>query len=258
MKRILLLAIPLLLLGCASECAPLEDPVEPRAVLQQIANALPRASFGWGEAPGLVEMAASTRAEGERPKPQPLKATEDGFRVIVNVYRPRAIWIPYEAVKSTHYSWRPFPNALVAPLLILPWQVVRTTLVLDRKAIGGFDEAIARDTERLEAVSRETGLGGPWSHAQGVKNKILDDEDAHGAGSITLHFEYSEPVPAWFPIGGRAEELGSAFAWIAAHPDVVLEPKPEEAEKDPESPDPEGSEETKDPNHLPPAADEGE
>lgn len=254
MKRILLLAIPLLLLGCASECAPLEDPVEPREVLQQIANALPRASFGWGEAPGLVEMAASTRAEGARPKPPPLKATEDGFRVIVNVYRPRAIWIPYEAIKSTHYSWRPFPNVLVAPLLILPWQVVRTTVVLDRKAIGGFDEALARDTERLEAVSRETGLGGPWSHAQGVKNKILDDEDAHGAGSITLHFEYSEPVPAWFPIGGRAEELGGAFDWIAAHPDIVLEPKPEGegegadgAEKSPPS---------EDPDYIPPAPDE--
>lgn len=255
MKRILLLAIPLLLLGCASECAPLEDPVQPREVLQEIANALPRASFGWGEAPGLVEMAASTRAEGKRPEPPPLKATEEGFRVIVNVYRPRAIWIPYGAIKSTHYAWRPFPNALVAPLLIVPWQVVRATLVLDRTAIAGFDAALARDTDRLEAVSRETGLGGPWSHAQGVKNKILDDEDAYGAGTITLHFEYSEPVPAWFPIGGRAEDLGRAFAWIAKQPDLVLEPKPEGEGSEKSAEDTEG---VKDPDYIPPAPDETE
>lgn len=255
MKRILLLALPLLLLGCATEVVPLEDPVEPREVLQQIANALPRASFGWGEAPGLVEMAASTRAEGARPQVQPLLATEDGFRVILNVYRPRAIWIPYEAIKKAHYSWRPFPNVLVAPLLIVPWQVVRTTLVLDRTAIGGFDAALERDTQRLEAVSRETGLGGPWSHAQGVKNKILDDEDAFGEGTITLHFEYSEPVPAWFPIGGRAEELGAAFAWIAKHPDIVLEPKAEEegSKESAEAPKNESGEDV-----LPPADDEGQ
>lgn len=216
-------------------------------MLQQIANALPRATFGFGDSPGLVEMAASTRSEGPRIAPPELKATEDGFRVIVNVYRPRAVWIPYAAIKSTSYDWRPIPNALVAPLLIVPWQVVRATIVLDRSAIGGFDEALARDTKRLEEISRETGFGGPWGHAQGVRNKVLDDEDEYGEGMIALHFAFSEPVPAWIPIGGRAEDLAGAFAWMAAHPDLVLEAKPVEEEPKEPAP-PEGD--------LPPAEDE--
>lgn len=223
--------IPLLFLlslacaGCATEVSAPEGELEPREVFQRLANALPRASFGWGETSGLVEMAASTRAEGARPQRPEVKATEDGFRLVIDVYRPRAVWIPYEAIKSARYEWKTFPNVLIVPFLIVPWQVVRATIVLDRGAIGGFDEALERDAKRLESISRETGLGGPWSHAQNVRGKILDDEAEFGPGTLAVYFDYSEPVPPWFPIGGRARDLAADFAWAAAHPDVKLSPR---------------------------------
>ena len=227
--QLFLLPCALVAGGCATEVAAPEGEVEARQVFQRIANALPRASFGWGETSGLVEMAASTRAEGPRPQPPELKATEDGFRLVVDVYRPRGIWVPYQAIRSARYEWKVFPNALVVPFVVIPWQVVRATIVLDRGAIQGFDQALERDAKRLEAISRETGLGGPWSHAQNVRGKVLDDEDEFGPGSLAIYFDYSEPMLPWIPIGGRAEDLAGDFAWAAAHPGVELPPREEEA-----------------------------
>lgn len=223
--RALLLLLPLLA-GCASQvAAPAE--VDRRQVYQRIANTLPQASFGWGERPGVVDMAASTKAEGPLPELPRLKATERGFMVVVDVYRPRQVWIPYRAIESCWTEWQAFPNAVLVPLLLVPFQVNTAKVVIDVQAVEGFLGGLERDIKRLEQISREIGLGGPWSHAQNVRAKLADDAAVYGAGKLALHVSYATPWFPWWPVGGEAEETAGAFAWAAANPDAPeLEPQP--------------------------------
>jgi hypothetical protein len=209
------------LLALASGCrTPAEVPqdVEPRAMYQAVANALPRASFGWGTPPGIVSMSASAKAEGAAPEPEQPVANERQFRLIVEVYRARNVSIPYGAIEQVHYGWRPFPNALLAPLLIVPLQLVRATVVFDGAKVQGFLSSVEHDITRLEQISREIGLGGPWSHAQDVKEKLADDAAEYGPGRVSVHFDYLMPIPAAFPMRTRARETAEAFAWCQANP----------------------------------------
>lgn len=239
LRRRLALALPGLLLvaGCATPAAPPPEPVEARAMFQRIANELPRADLGLGTPPGVVEYSASAKAEGKAPEPEPLKATERGFAVRVHVYRPRTVTIPYAAIDAVTYGWRPIPNAVLAPLLIVPLQRVGVTVVVDGAKVSGLLDQIERECVRLEAVSREIGLGGPWSHAQDVRAKLQGDAAAHGPGRITIELDRFVPVPAWFPRGGAVSDVAAAFEWARLHPTVTLPPKPEEkappAEKKP-------------------------
>ena len=223
--RLLLLLLPLLA-GCATQvAAPAE--VDRRQVYQRIANTLPQASFGWGERPGVVDMAASTKAEGPLPELPRLKATERGFMVVVDVYRPRQIWIPYSAIESCWTEWQAFPNAVLVPLILVPFQINTAKIVIDVASVEGFLGNLERDIKRLEQISREIGLGGPWSHAQNVKAKLADDAAVYGAGKLALHVSYATPWFPWWPVGGAARETAEAFAWAAANPDAPeLEPEP--------------------------------
>lgn len=226
-RPLLLLALPLLLTaGCVTPVAAPTYEVDRRVVYQRIANALPLADFGWGTAPGVVEMAKSVHDAGPAPKPPPLVANERGFRIRMHVFRPRSEWIPYAAITQARYTWRTFPNVLFIPLLVVPLQWVDAEVVLDTDKIDGFDSRLRSDLKRLEAISREIGLGGPWSFAQNVKAKQAEDAAELGAGKLVLHFGYVIPGPPYVPLGGQAEETAVAFAWAAAHPDAPkLKPK---------------------------------
>lgn len=219
-----LLAALALLTGCRTVAEPPPD-AEPRAMYQQVANALPRASFGWGSPPGIVDLAASSRAEGPAPAPEPPVANERGVRLIVEVLRPRNVTIPYAAIEQVTYGWRPLPNALLSPLLVVPLQLVRATVVFDAAKVDGFLASIDDDVRRLEAISREVNMGGPWSHAQDVKAKLAADAAEYGPGRVSLHFDYAVPVPAAIPYRTPARRTAEAFAWCAAHADApVREP----------------------------------
>lgn len=212
-----LLTLVALAAGCRTPAEVPQD-VEPRAMYQAIANALPRASFGWGTPPGIVSMSASAKAEGEAPEPEQPVANERQFRLIVEVYRARNVSIPYGAIEQVHYGWRPFPNALLAPLLIVPLQLVRATVVFDGAKVQGFLSSVEHDITRLEQISREIGLGGPWSHAQDVKQKLADDAAEYGPGRVSVYFDYLVPIPAAFPMRSRARLTAEAFAWCQANP----------------------------------------
>lgn len=209
------------LVALASGCrTPAEVPqdVEPRAMYQAVANALPRASFGWGTPPGVVSMSASAKAEGEAPEPEQPVCNERQFRLVVEVYRPRNASIPYSAIEQVHYGWRPFPNAVLAPLIIVPLQLVRATVVFDGAKVSGFLSSIESDITRLEQISREVGLGGPWSHAQDVKAKLADDAAEYGPGRVSVNFDYVVIMPSAIPMRRRARETAEAFAWCQANP----------------------------------------
>jgi hypothetical protein len=235
---------PLVALALATGCTtpvPAPAKAEQRQVYQTIANALPRAHFGWGDAPGMIEMTASARAEGKPPELPQLKATERGFTLNLHVYRPRQVWIPYPAVAACSVEWPAVPNVFLVPLLVVPFQSARATIVLDTSVLEGFHAALESDLKRLEQISREIGLGGPWSHAQHVRAKVADDAAIHGEGKLAIHFDYGVGWFAWWPSGGEAERVAEALAWAGAHPDApALEPKPEEAPQPGDAPD-EGS-----------------
>ncbi len=223
----LCLALPsLLLAACATPATPPPEPVEARAMFQRIANELPRADLGIGTPPGIVDYSASAKAEGPAPEPEPLKATERGFSLRVHVYRPRTVTIPFTAIDAVTYGWRPIPNALLAPLLVVPLQRVGVTVIVDGSKVSGLLDQIERECVRLEAVSREVGMGGPWSHAQSVRAKLADDAAAHGAGRVSIDFDRLVPVPAWFPRNGAVSDVAAAFEWARLHPTETLPPPP--------------------------------
>ena len=219
----------LTLVALASGCrTPAEVPqdIDPRDMYQHIANALPRASFGWGTPPGIVSMSASAKAESTAPEPEQPVANERQFRLIVEVYRPRNVSIPYSAIAQTYYGWRPFPNALLAPLLIVPLQLVRATVVFDAAKVPGFLSSVEHDITRLEQISREIGMGGPWSHAQDVRQKLADDAAEYGPGRVSVQFDYVVIMPAAIPMRTRARLTAEAFAWCMANPTPAPTPAP--------------------------------
>lgn len=213
----ILLLLPLA--GCTTVVEAPGDDVDRKAVYQEIADALPEADFGWGSPPGIATMSASARTEAPALEPEALKATEEGFRLRYQVYRPKTAWIPYAAIQQASYSWKTIPNVLFLPFVILPLQAVRTTIVFDANKVPGLITQLKGDIERLESISREIGMGGPWSHAQTVKWKIEDDALAYGSGMLAVHFDFMSGIPAWIPVGGRAKRVAEAFAWVQAHPD---------------------------------------
>ncbi|MCO5168457.1 MAG: hypothetical protein M9894_19120 [Planctomycetes bacterium] len=230
-RTTLAVTLAALLCGCRTTATPPEGAVESREMYQAVANALPRASFGWGSPPGVVGLAASTKAEGPAPAPEPPLANARGVRVVVEVYRPRSVTIPFAAVEQVTYAWRTLPNALLAPLLVVPLQAVRATVVFDARQVDGFLPALERDIARLEAISREVGMGGPWGHAQGVKAKLADDAAEYGPGRVAMHFDYFVPLPAAIPYRTPARRTAEAFAWCAAQ--AARPPAPAEAPSGP-------------------------
>jgi hypothetical protein len=213
-----LLAIVLLAAGCRTTATAPEG-VEPRQMYQTVANVLPEADLGWGTPPSVIHMTARSRAEGPAPEPEPLSANERGFKVFVEVFDPRTVTIPYAAIQQVFYEWSAIPNALLLPFLVLPLQGARATVVFDARQVHGFLDGVERECERLEAVTRATGLGGAYGHAQGVREKLKDDAREFGDGMVSLHFDSLNPVPAVIPYAGRARTIAEAFAWCAAHPE---------------------------------------
>lgn len=229
MRSIACLLALLTLSGCRTVVeAPddLDDDAR-RVVYQTIADALPQASFGWGDPPGIVGIAASVKRELPWPEPQRLHATERGFRIHYEVYRPRDVWIPYEAITEVAHRWLPFPNVVLIPFLIVPLEGVQTQVVIDCAKVPGLFDQILSDCDRLESISHEVGMGGPWSHAQDVKSALNASAADHGQGTVVLEFDFMTTMFPWIPTGGPAEEVARAFAWAAAHPDAPTLPDDE-------------------------------
>lgn len=228
-RNLSILGLAVLLAGCHT--APdVPQEVVARDMYQQVANALPRADFGWGTPPGVIEMTPSMKREGPAAAPDPVTANEQGFEVVLEVVRPRTVRIPYAAIREVWYGWRPLPNALLAPLIVLPLQLVSATVVFDGSKVDGFLDGIERDIARLESLSRELGMGGPWSHAQDVKAKLQRDAAAHGAHHVSLEFTYVVPLPSAFPYRTPARLTAEAFAWCQAHPAEKVQPNPQAAD----------------------------
>ncbi len=238
MKRFLCVALLLLpLAGCKNTVTAL-DAEDPRAAYQQIADALPSASFGWGSPPGVVQMSARAKADGPVLEPEPLSCNERGFRVHYQVYRPQSAWIPYSAIKEVFWVWKPFPNVFFAMTIVLPMQSVRATVVIDANLVPGLIRKLTSDAKVLEDIGRDIGLGSPWSHAQNVKWKIEDDRIEYGEGMLSLHFDSISMIPAWFPWGGDAERTAEAFEWAKANPELPILVAPDaEDETEPEKAD---------------------
>ena len=213
----LLLLIPFA--GCHTVVEAPAGEVDRQAIYQEIADALPEADFGWGAPSAIAEMSASAKSEGPVAGPAALKASEKGFRIRFQVYRPKTVWVPYEAIQEVSTSWKAVPNVFFIPFIVLPLQAVRATVVFDANQVSGLITGLKADIKRLEAISREIGMGGPWSHAQTVKWKIEDDAVAYGSGMLAVHFDFLAGAPAWFPVGGRALRVAEAFAWVKEHPD---------------------------------------
>ncbi|MCA8926292.1 MAG: hypothetical protein KDD82_31080 [Planctomycetes bacterium] len=238
MRAALLGVVCLAFAGCRTvvETPPAaDDPAARAQVYQRIADSLPDADLGLGYPPAIVDMTASARAEGPAPEPPPLRCNEQGFQVHFRVYRPRALWIPYSALEEISYRWKPFPNVVLAPLLIVPLQAVETTLVIDARGLGVLDK-IEADCTRLERVSREVGLGGAAAHADGVRWKLEEDAANYGPGRLVMTFDYLVPYPAWIPVGGPARETAEAYAWARAHPTEKLQDEAFYGQPDPAEP----------------------
>jgi hypothetical protein len=202
--------------GCRS--APDAVDMSPREAYQEIANNLPRADFGWGAPSGLAEMAASSRQDRPRDQdPIDLTCNETSMRVVVEVFRPRVVSVPFSAIEDVSYTYSLFPN--LAFCLIFPFlQLSDTRVVFDARKIGSFFESVEAECDRLEHISAEVGMGGPYEHAQQVREKLKADAAEFGEGRVSLHFSYTTPCPPWIPLTARARRTAEAFQWVKLHP----------------------------------------
>jgi hypothetical protein len=215
MHRVLL-ALILVLAGCRS--APSAIDMKPEEAYQAIANTLPRADFGWGGPSGLAELAASSRTDRPREEaPIDLVCDERGMKVVVEVFRPRGLTIPYATISDVSYTYELFPNLLFC--FVFPFVQMSEARVVFA-ADGGFFADVESECQRLEAISREVGMGGPWEHAQQVRRKLADDAHEFGEGKVSLHFSYATPIPPWIPYTAPARRAAEAFVWVKAHADA--------------------------------------
>ncbi len=193
--------------------------MQPRDVYQEVANELPRADFGWGTPSSLAEMAASSRVDrpSDLDRPPDLSCDERSMRVVVDVFRPRVFTIPYAALVDVTYTYSLFPNLLFC--VVFPFlQLSEARLVFDGTKVTGFFEHLKGECDRLDNISREVGMGGPYEHAAAVRQKIADDAMDFGQGKVSLHFSYATPLPPWIPWTARARRAAEAFAWVKEHP----------------------------------------
>ncbi len=211
-----LLAFCVLLAGCRS--APDAVDMKPEQAYQTVANNLPRADFGWGSPSGLAELAASSRRDRPAEPPQiEIKCDERSMRLVVDVFRPRGFAIPYTAIEDVTYTYNLFPNLLFC--FIFPFfQMSEARVVFDARKVTGFHEHVLGECDRLEAISREVGMGGPYEHGQAVRRKLQADAQEFGEGRVSLHFTYSAPIPPFIPYTAPARRAAEAFHWVKTHP----------------------------------------
>ncbi len=146
------LAALALLPGCRTVVERSELGWKPEEAYQAIANALPRADFGFGEAPGVVALAASERGHrGEAPDLSVL-TDEQAFRVRLSVLRTRTILVPYAAVEEVSVEWCPFPNVPLALLVVVPAQLSLARVTFDARKVPGLLASIEVECDRLVAL----------------------------------------------------------------------------------------------------------
>jgi hypothetical protein len=216
MLRVVLLFCTALTIGCRTVPEPVE--MKSEQAYQAVANQLPRADFGWGSPSGLAELAASSRRDRPRDDtPEELVCNERGLKVVVEVFRPKGFTIPYASIVETSYSYELFPNLLFC--VVFPFlQLSEARMVFDATKVPGFYDHVLGECDRLESISREVGMGGPWEHAQAVRRKLKDDAAEFGEGKVSLHFGYAAPIPPWIPYTAQARRAAEAFQWVKDHP----------------------------------------
>jgi hypothetical protein len=213
----LILFVAIAATGCRS--APEVPDWKPEQAYQTVANQLPRADFGWGEPPAIARMAASERKNrpAEPPPPPEILCNEAGFKLVVEVLYPRVFTISYDAIEDVSYTYCPFPNLIFC--VVFPFvQVSEMRVVFDARKVPGFLDHVQGECDRLVAIGREVGFGGPYAHAEGVLEKLKDDAAAFGEGRVSVAFTYTTPVPPWIPYTAEARHAAEAFAWVKAHP----------------------------------------
>lgn len=213
MKYCIALAL-VLLSGCSTVVEKSEEQWKPERAYQTIANALPDADLGFGDAPGMIDMAPSMRREGPPPK-EDLRVwtNETEFRIRVEVLRPRILVVPYSAIEKLSARWLPFPDVPLAIPIVLPLQLTETTVVIDARKLPGFFESVSSECDRLERLAGETQVSSPWYHAQEIRSKIADDARAYGEGRVSIGFTHWSICPAWLPWLEPSRHLADAFAW---------------------------------------------
>jgi hypothetical protein len=195
---------------------PLQDQ-KPTEAYQTIANQLPEIDLGWGDAPAVARMAASERGQPKPERPD-LYCDERRFRLYVDLLHPRVFEVKYDAIEEVSYAYSVFPNVLFC--VICPFlQRSEVRVVFDARKVDGLLSYIEDECSRLEHISPEIGMSGPYDHALAVRAKCRDDAHAFGEGRLSFELDYMSPVPPYVPYTAKARHIAEAFAWVKAHPD---------------------------------------
>lgn len=204
----------LALTGCRSVAEAPPD-LEAKAAYQTVANQLPAIDMGWGDAPAIARMAASERGQPAPRRPE-FSCDERRLKLYLEVLHPRVFDLPYDAIEQVTYRYAPMPNGLFC--VVFPFlQFSEVRVAFDARKVEGLLGYIEDECARLERISPEIGLSGPWDHAMAVRSKCRDDARELGEGRLTFELSYASPVPPWIPYTARARHVAEAFAWVRDH-----------------------------------------
>jgi hypothetical protein len=228
-KNLARLLAPLALValaGCRTVVTAPQD-IEARAAYQTVANTLPEVDFGWGESPSIARMAASERGAPKPERPD-LLCDERRLKLYLEVFHPRVFELRYDAIEQVSYSYALWPNLMfcfVCPI----FQTDTVRVVFDARKVEGLLSYIEDECSRLERISPEVGMSGPFDHAMAVRQKCRDDAREFGEGRLAFEVSYTTPIPPFVPYTRRVRRVAEAFAWIQAHPnEKPLDAKPPE------------------------------
>jgi hypothetical protein len=200
--------------GCRSVAEAPQD-MKPAEAYQTVANQLPELDLGWGESPAIARMAASERGRGEPPK-RDLSCNDTRFKLYLEVLHPRIFDVRYDTLEEVSFTYSLFPN--IPLCVVFPFfQMSTVRVVFDARKVDGLLGYLEDECERLERISPEIGMSGPYDHAMAVRSKMHDDAKEFGEGRLSFEVGFWTPVPPFIPYTAQARHVAEAFAWAKAH-----------------------------------------